>query len=112
MLKVRALAACGAFLLTLKPPVIRRWKFLCSPPNIWENYLNDAAGHRQPKIQAARADIQISANPSAPLNPARPHFEDMDNTNALLEVRASLKSEGLDFPFWEQYEGVRRQHPP
>jgi len=31
-------------------------------------------------------------------------LEEMGGTNALLELRAALKTEGLDFPFWEHVQ--------
>lgn len=31
--------------------------------------------------------------------------EEMGGTNALLELRAALKSEGLDYPYWEHVDG-------
>jgi len=33
-------------------------------------------------------------------------LEEMGTTNALLELRASLKADGLDFPYWEHVTGV------
>jgi endonuclease/exonuclease/phosphatase family metal-dependent hydrolase len=32
-------------------------------------------------------------------------LEEMGSTNALLELRASLKTEGCDFPYWEHVQG-------
>ena len=32
-------------------------------------------------------------------------LEEMGTTNALLELRASLRAEGLDFPYWEHISG-------
>ncbi|HMD55399.1 MAG TPA: hypothetical protein VKJ65_12700, partial [Phycisphaerae bacterium] len=32
-------------------------------------------------------------------------LEEMGSTNALLELRASLKADGLDFPYWEHVSG-------
>lgn len=32
-------------------------------------------------------------------------LEEMGSTNALFELRASLKAEGLDYPYWEQVQG-------
>jgi endonuclease/exonuclease/phosphatase family metal-dependent hydrolase len=33
-------------------------------------------------------------------------LEEMGTTNALLELRASLKADGLDYPFWEHVNGA------
>ena len=38
------------------------------------------------------------------MNPDVLALEEMGGTNALLELRASLKNEGLDFPFWEHVQ--------
>ena len=32
-------------------------------------------------------------------------LEEMGNTNALLELRASLQADGQDFPYWEHVQG-------
>ena len=68
-----------------------------------ETYL-DAPTESRPNIKspAARAKIRESIHA---LNPDVLALEEMGTTNALLELRASLKAEGLDFPFWEQVEG-------
>src|SRR5258707_15061322 len=40
------------------------------------------------------------------MNPDVLALEEMGTTNALIELRASLKADGLDFPFWEHVQGV------
>jgi endonuclease/exonuclease/phosphatase family metal-dependent hydrolase len=40
------------------------------------------------------------------MNPDVLALEEMGTTNALLELRASLKTEGQDFPFWEHVSGA------
>ena len=40
------------------------------------------------------------------MNPDVIALEEMGTTNALLELRASLKADGLDFPFWEHVSGA------
>jgi endonuclease/exonuclease/phosphatase family metal-dependent hydrolase len=40
------------------------------------------------------------------MNPDVLALEEMGTTNALLELRDSLKAEGLDFPFWEHVSGA------
>ena len=42
------------------------------------------------------------------MNPDVLALEEMGTTNALLELRASLKADGLDFPFWEHISGATR----
>jgi endonuclease/exonuclease/phosphatase family metal-dependent hydrolase len=39
------------------------------------------------------------------MNPDVIALQEVGRTNALLELRASLKKEGLDFPFWEYVKG-------
>jgi endonuclease/exonuclease/phosphatase family metal-dependent hydrolase len=40
------------------------------------------------------------------VNPDVIALEEMGTTNVLLELRASLKADGLDFPYWEHVSGV------
>jgi endonuclease/exonuclease/phosphatase family metal-dependent hydrolase len=64
-----------------------------------ENYLDQPTASRtQVKTAAAKAKIRESIRA---LNPDVLALEEMGGTNALLELRAALKNEGLDFPFWE-----------
>ena len=68
-----------------------------------ENYLDQPTESRQfVKTDAAKAKIRESLRA---LNPDVLALEEMGSTNALLELRDSLKNEGLDFPFWEHVEG-------
>ncbi|MEW6161141.1 MAG: endonuclease/exonuclease/phosphatase family protein [Verrucomicrobiota bacterium] len=67
-----------------------------------ENYLDAAAGTRPAKSAAAKAKVRES------IRAIRPHvlaLQEMGSTNALLELRRSLKSEGLEFPYWEWVQG-------
>lgn len=64
-----------------------------------ENYLDVPTATRpHQKSDAAKAKIRESIRA---LNPDVIALEEMGTTNALLELRASLKNDGLDFPFWE-----------
>ncbi len=64
-----------------------------------ENYLDQPTESRHAvKSPDAKAKIRESIRASHPDVLA---LEEMGTTNALLELRASLKNEGLDFPFWE-----------
>ncbi len=64
-----------------------------------ENYLDQPTETRHfAKSAEARAKIRESIKA---MNPDVIAFEEMGTTNALLELRASLKADGLDFPFWE-----------
>lgn len=64
-----------------------------------ENYLDQPTESRHyAKTAEARAKIRESIKA---MNPDVIALEEMGSTNALLELRASLKADGLDFPFWE-----------
>src|SRR5437660_12780805 len=67
-----------------------------------ENYLDEPAGNRHAKPEAAKAKIRESIRA---LKPDVLAVEEMGGTNALLELRASLKTEGLDYPYWEHVNG-------
>jgi endonuclease/exonuclease/phosphatase family metal-dependent hydrolase len=69
-----------------------------------ENYLDQPTESRsRVKSAAARAKIRESIRA---LHPDVLALEEMGGTNALLELRASLKAEGADFPFWELVGGA------
>jgi endonuclease/exonuclease/phosphatase family metal-dependent hydrolase len=68
-----------------------------------ENYL-DAPTATRPLIKSAAARAKVREGIRA-LNPDVIALEEMGSTNALLELRASLKAEGLDFPYWEHVSG-------
>jgi endonuclease/exonuclease/phosphatase family metal-dependent hydrolase len=68
-----------------------------------ENYLDQPTESRpQPKSARARAKICESI---CALNPDVIALEEMGSTNALMELRGSLKAKGLDFPYWEHVQG-------
>jgi len=67
-----------------------------------ENYLDQPAGHRRPKSDSSKASIRESVRA---LKPDVLALQEIGGTNALLELRASLKSEGLDYPHWEMVNG-------
>ena len=69
-----------------------------------ENYLNQPTESR-PHIKSAEARTKIRESIRA-LNPDVLALQEMGTTNALLELRASLKADGLDFPFWEHVGGA------
>jgi len=69
-----------------------------------ENYLDQPTETRRfVKSEAAKAKIRESIHA---LNPDVICFEEMGSTNALLELRASLMVEDLDFPYWEHVSGL------
>ena len=68
-----------------------------------ENYLAAPTESRpHPKSPEAKKKIRESI---IAINPDVLALEEMGGTNALLELRASLKAEGCDFPFWEHVGG-------
>ena len=69
-----------------------------------ENYLDQPTASRpHAKSDEAKAKIRESIESMKPDVLA---LEEMGTTNALLELRASLKADGLDFPFWEHISGA------
>jgi endonuclease/exonuclease/phosphatase family metal-dependent hydrolase len=68
-----------------------------------ENYLDQPTESR-PHVKSTEARAKIRESIRA-LNPDVLVLEEMGTTNALLELRASLKADGLDFPFWEHVSG-------
>jgi endonuclease/exonuclease/phosphatase family metal-dependent hydrolase len=67
-----------------------------------ENYL-DAPTASRPHVKTAEAKTKIRKTIKA-MNPDVLALEEMGGTNALLELRAALKADGLDFPFWEHIQ--------
>src|SRR5207249_8564272 len=103
MMNARGLVTCGAILLALarSHPSFAAETFSVATYNL-ENYLDEPAGGRRPKSEAARAKIRESVRA---LKPDVLAVQEMGSTNALLELRESLKSEGLDYPYWEHVAG-------
>lgn len=69
-----------------------------------ENYL-DQPTETRPHVKSPEAKAKIRESIKA-MNPDVIALEEMGTTNALLELRASLKADGLDFSFWEHVQGV------
>lgn len=67
-----------------------------------ENYL-DAPTESRHYVKSDEAKTKIRESIRA-ANPDVLALEEMGSTNALLELRASLKADGLDFPFWEHIQ--------
>jgi len=90
------------FLLFLSLAVVHAETFRIAEYNV-ENYLDQPTETRHSvKSDAAKAKIRESIRAMKPDVIA---LEEMGSTNALLELRASLKAEGLDFPYWEHVSG-------
>jgi endonuclease/exonuclease/phosphatase family metal-dependent hydrolase len=68
-----------------------------------ENYLDQPTESRR-HVKSAGARNQVRESIRA-LNPDVLALEEMGTTNALLELRASLKAEGLHYPYWEHVSG-------
>ncbi len=67
-----------------------------------ENYLTAPSGTRPAKSIIAKAKVRESIHA---LKPDVLALQEIGGTEALLELRASLKAEGLDFPHWEIITG-------
>lgn len=67
-----------------------------------ENYLDLAAGTRPVKSTEAKAKVRESI---LAIKPDVIAFQEMGSTNALLELRSSLKAAGIDYPHWEHITG-------
>jgi len=59
----------------------------------------------RPHVKSAEAKAKVRKSVKA-MNPDVLALEEMGTTNALMELRASLKAEGQDFPFWEHVSGA------
>ena len=68
-----------------------------------ENYIDQPTDTRN-FVKADNAKTKIRENILA-LNPDVLALEEMGTTNALLELRAALKTDGCDFPYWEHVQG-------
>ena len=69
-----------------------------------ETYLDQPTESRS-HIKSAEAKAKVRESIRA-MNPDVIALEEMGTTNALLELRDSLKAVGLDFPFWEHVSGA------
>ncbi|HEX3857300.1 MAG TPA: endonuclease/exonuclease/phosphatase family protein [Verrucomicrobiae bacterium] len=69
-----------------------------------ENYLDQPTESRH-FVKSAEAKTKVRESIEA-MNPDVIALEEMGTTNALLELRASLKNDGQDFPFCEHVQGA------
>jgi endonuclease/exonuclease/phosphatase family metal-dependent hydrolase len=88
-----ALLLCG--------PVAGAETFRVATYNV-ESYLDQPTEARSAKLAAAKAKVRESI---LGLKPDVLALQEMGSTNALLELRDSLKTEGLDLPYWEHVSG-------
>ena len=102
-MKTRNLFSTGAFFMFVSvifaaQPIFAATTFRIAEYNV-ENYLDVPTETRKvAKSDAAKAKVRASIKAA---NPDVLALEEMGTTNALLELRASLKADGLDFPYWE-----------
>jgi endonuclease/exonuclease/phosphatase family metal-dependent hydrolase len=67
-----------------------------------EFYVDRPTLGNEPKSEQARAIIRQSIRT---INPDVIALQEIGTTNALLELRAALKADGLDFPHWQHVQG-------
>jgi endonuclease/exonuclease/phosphatase family metal-dependent hydrolase len=67
-----------------------------------ENYLDDTASRCCVKSAASKAKVRECVRA---LRPDVLALQEMGSVAALLELRAALQAEGLDFPHWEHVTG-------
>jgi endonuclease/exonuclease/phosphatase family metal-dependent hydrolase len=67
-----------------------------------EGYLDQPTETRPAKLTAAKAKVRENI---LALKPDVLALQEMGRTNALLELRDSLKADGLDLPYWEHVNG-------
>ncbi|MEP6663078.1 MAG: endonuclease/exonuclease/phosphatase family protein [Verrucomicrobiota bacterium] len=67
-----------------------------------ENYLDAAADTRPVKSSESKAKVRDSI---LAMKPDVIALQEMGGTNAFMELRASLKTAGLDYPHWEHLTG-------
>jgi len=83
-------------------PLLQAETFRIAEYNL-DNYLDQPTETRRSvKSDDAKAKIRETIRAMKPDVIA---LEEMGTTNALLEFRASLKAEGLDFPYWDHVNG-------
>jgi len=67
-----------------------------------ENYIAEPSGTRPAKTSEAKAKIRESLRA---IKADVVALQEIGGTNVLMELRAALASEGLDYPFWEHVSG-------
>lgn len=67
-----------------------------------ESYLDQPSGNR--KAKSAEAKAKVCENIAA-IKPDVIALEEMGTTNALVELQGSLKTAGVNLPFWEHVSG-------
>ena len=88
-------------ILSLLPIVAGAATFKVATYNL-ENYISQASGTREVKAEAAKAKIREGIRA---LKPDVLAVQEMGGVEALQELRSSLKTAGLDYPYWEHVGG-------
>ena len=101
-MKPRCFTVLLVFLLGA-PPLFAGGTFRVATYNV-ENYLDQPTESR-PHIKSAEAKAKIRESIRA-INPDVLALQEIGTTNALLELRSSLKADGLDYPFWEHVQAA------
>ena len=91
----------AAFLVLLDLTASAEGTFTVATYNV-ENYLDVKTDSREVKPPEARAKVVSNI---AEMKPDVVGFQEMGSTNAFLELRASLKAAGQDYPHWEHVSG-------
>jgi endonuclease/exonuclease/phosphatase family metal-dependent hydrolase len=101
--RARVVGACGACLVALvsSGTLPAAEVFRVATYNL-ENYLAVPLGTRPAKAPAGRAKIRESLRA---IQADVVALQEVGGTNVLMELRASLKGEGLDYPFWDFVPG-------
>jgi endonuclease/exonuclease/phosphatase family metal-dependent hydrolase len=97
LLALATLVACAGRAHPAEAPT----RFRVATYNV-ENYLDQPGGTRPMKTADGKAKVRESLRA---LGADVVALQEMGSTNALLELRASLKAEGLDYPHWEHVAG-------
>lgn len=99
----RALLLCGVFgLFPARDPALRAADTFSVATYNLENYLDESAGPRHPKSEAAKDKIREMIRAMKPDVLA---VEEIGSTDTLLELRSSLRAEGLNYPHWSHVAG-------
>ena len=103
MWNLRALLLCGVFgFFAARSPALRSADTFSVATYNLENYLDEPAGSRHPKSEAAKDKIREMIRAMKPDVLA---VEEIGSTNTLLELRSSLQAEGLSYPYWSHVAG-------
>jgi endonuclease/exonuclease/phosphatase family metal-dependent hydrolase len=97
----RRAAILAALLFCLALRLVAADTFRIATYNV-ENYLDDASGTRPAKSGEAKAKV---CEGICALKPDVIALQEIGDTNALLELQSSLKTDGLDLPYWEHITG-------